>query len=147
MIQLAIGAVLLLATLILAVLQLNGTPWLANEAFLPHGMCFLWQPALVWGHFLADGTITVAYYVIPIQLLAFWKRVRGDLSLVGTPTMLVLWFAIFILGCGTTHLMDDINLWGHFYWLDLWIRIITAGASIGGMITLHRSARAHATKA
>ncbi len=47
-------------------------------------------------------------------------------------------FAIFILGCGITHIMDVIVIWEPIYRLDALFRIITALASIGTAIVLVR---------
>lgn len=49
--------------------------------------------------------------------------------------MMIL-FAVFILGCGLTHVMDVITIWKPWYMIDNVIRSITALASIGTAIIL-----------
>lgn len=49
---------------------------------------------------------------------------------------MAIFFALFILGCGATHVMDVVNIWEPFYRLDAGIRIVTALASIGTAILL-----------
>jgi hypothetical protein len=53
--------------------------WLFSpQDYMPHGMCFLWQPELIWLHVTSDSAIALAYYSIPIALGYFaWKRTNG----------------------------------------------------------------------
>ena len=41
---------------------------LSNSAFMPHGHCYLWQPALLWSHVSSDAIIALAYFSIPITI-------------------------------------------------------------------------------
>ena len=82
------------------------TDFLASDEFMPHGMCFLWRPELIWLHAVSDGVIALSYYSIPFTLIYVLMR-RQDLIF---PGVLVL-FAAFILACGTTHLMGIWTLW------------------------------------
>ena len=45
-----------------------------SAAFLPHGHCFLWTPALLWSYLIADTTIVISYYSIPLALVYFAIR-------------------------------------------------------------------------
>jgi len=93
--------------------------------FMPHGMCFLWQPEIIWLHAVSDGAIALSYYLIPLALL---KLVRGrhDLPF----HWMFLLFGAFIFGCGTTHVMDIWTLWNGTYRLEGVIKAITGGASL-----------------
>ena len=66
----------------------------AND-FLPHGTCYLWNPAVLWLHVISDLIITAAYYAIPILLFVFLRK-RRDFTL----NWIVGAFAVFILACG-----------------------------------------------
>ena len=35
---------------------------LSVQNYIPHGVCLLWQPGLLWLHVLSDATIAIAYY-------------------------------------------------------------------------------------
>src|SRR4051794_12199294 len=59
-----------------------------------------WTPLLVWLHVTSDLFIWLAYVSIPLVLLYFTRR--RDLPY---PRLFVL-FALFILACGTTHLVE-----------------------------------------
>jgi len=76
------------------------------ESYLPHGYCDLWQPGLLTLHVVSDAIITLAYYSIPLGLVYFVRK-RADLPF---HWMFVL-FAVFIVACGSTHLMEIWTLW------------------------------------
>ncbi|MFT5591635.1 MAG: hypothetical protein ACI9ZF_003839, partial [Bradyrhizobium sp.] len=54
-------------------------PFFSTENFMPHGHCYLWEPALLWLHVLSDSLIALAYFSIPVTLL-FFVRKRRDLQ-------------------------------------------------------------------
>src|ERR1700716_3976222 len=95
--------------------------WLMSpQDYMPHGMCFLWQPELIALHVASDSAIALAYYSIPIALIYFVNK-RTDL---------------FILACGTTHIMGVWTLWFPDYRLDGGIKAVTAALSIGTAIAI-----------
>lgn len=96
------------------------------KVFMPHGMCYLWQPSLIAAQVITNGLIALAYFSIPLLLLYFIGR-RPD---VPNPLLFTL-FAIFILACGLTHVFDIVTIWHPYYWVDALIRAVTALASIG----------------
>lgn len=104
-----------------------------NTNYMPHGHCYFWEPGIMWSHAISDSIIALAYFIIPISLVKIVRK-RKDFTYIW---MIVL-FAIFILGCGATHVMDVINIWEPFYRIDSAIRIITAIASIGTALLLIR---------
>lgn len=87
----------------------------------PHGFCLAWDPGLIWLHALSDIVIAGAYFTIPFAPLQF-ARQRQDLAF---PWVFRL-FAVFILACGTTHLLAVVTLIGPFYWLDGFFKAVTA---------------------
>ncbi len=101
--------------------------------FMPHGHCYYWAPEILWSHAISNSIIALAYCAIPLTLIYIFKK-RDDFKFIW---MMVL-FAIFILGCGITHIMDVIVIWEPIYRLDAFFRIITAFASIGTAIVLIR---------
>src|SRR6202165_3889082 len=106
--------------------------WLLSpQDYMPHGMCFLWQPELIALHVASDSAIALAYYSIPVALGYFvWKRT--DLAF---PAIFVL-TSLFILACGTTHLMGVWTLWFPDYRVDGGIKAVTALLSIGTAIAI-----------
>ncbi|MGC9524799.1 MAG: PAS domain S-box protein [Limnospira sp.] len=98
--------------------------WLISQNYIPHGHCYLWQPDLVGLHLLSDSLIALAYYSIPV-ILAYFAHKRQDLPFRG----IFLLFSLFIITCGSTHLMAVVTLWYPFYWLSGTIKAITAFTS------------------
>jgi signal transduction histidine kinase len=103
----------------------------SSQEFMPHGSCYTWDPYVIWLHVISDGIIGLAYYSIPITLLYFVRR-RRDLAF----NWMFVSFAIFILACGTTHVMEIWNVWHPTYWLSGFVKVITAVASITTAIAL-----------
>ena len=101
--------------------------------YAPHGYCLLWQPSLVWTHVVSDLLIAGAYFSIPIALVSFVRQ-RRDVQF----GWMVWLFALFILACGTSHLMQIWNLWHGDYGLEAVVKAITALASVPTAILLWR---------
>lgn len=104
---------------------------LFSSDFMPHGYCYLWKPGLVWLHVLSDALIALAYFSIPLTLVYFIRK-RRDLPF----HWMFVSFGIFILACGTTHIMEVWTLWHATYWLSGAIKVVTATASVPTAILL-----------
>ncbi|MBD2194019.1 MULTISPECIES: sensor histidine kinase [Calothrix] len=102
-----------------------------DNAFIPHGHCYLWKPELVSLHILSDSLIALAYFSIPIALIYFVRK-REDLPF----KSIMLLFGAFIISCGTTHLMEIWTLWHPVYWFSGLIKAITAFISVYTAIVL-----------
>ena len=98
---------------------------LFSNEFMPHGMCYLWDPAVLWLSVISDSLTGAAYYAIPF-LLFYFVRKRRDVTFKG----IFVAFGIFILACGATHVMGAITVWIPIYRLDAVIKAITALASV-----------------
>jgi hypothetical protein len=99
--------------------------------FMPHGMCFFWNPAVLWLNVISDSLIAAAYYLIPFALFYFVRR-RRDVEFKG----IFLAFGIFILACGSTHLLGAVTVWDPVYRLDGVVKGITAIASVATFLML-----------
>ena len=99
--------------------------------FMAHGHCYFWRPEIVWLHAISDCVIAASYYFIPVMLV-YLVRKRRDLPF----HWMFLMFGIFILGCGTTHVMELWTLWHGTYRLAGLIKAITAAASVATAIAL-----------
>src|SRR5580700_7192818 len=105
----------------------------SSTGFMPHGMCYQWQPGILALHVIADSLIALAYFSIPFTLLYFVRR-RRDLQF----TWMFVCFAVFIIACGTTHLMEIWTVWEPVYWLSGAVKAVTALASVPTAILLVR---------
>lgn len=99
--------------------------------FMPHGMCYLWQPWLVGLHLVSNGVIALAYFSIPITLVYILRK-RRDIPFDG----IFLLFAAFILFCGAGHAFDIWTLWHPNYWISGGLRLLTALVSLATAIAL-----------
>src|SRR6266849_2387380 len=104
---------------------------LFSSDFMPHGYCYLWKPGLVWLHVVSDALIALAYFSIPVTLIYFIRK-RRDLPF----NWMFVSFGMFILACGTTHMMEVWTLWHGTYWLSGAIKVVTAMASVPTAILL-----------
>src|SRR5579859_873366 len=107
------------------------TTLFSSDGFMPHGHCYLWRPGVLWLHIVSDAAIALAYYSIPITLLWFIRQ-RRDIPF----NWMFLCFAVFIIACGTTHLMEIWVIWHPTYWLSGSIKLLTALASVPTAILL-----------
>ena len=120
------GIAIPLATATLWVgVRVVGSSTSQSAGFMPHGYCYLWNPWIVWLHVLSDGLITLSYYCIPLALVYLARR-RQDL-----PFNWIFWmFGLFILGCGTTHLIEIWTIWHASYLLAGIVKAGTAAISV-----------------
>lgn len=80
---------------------------------------------LLWLHVVSDAIIAVSYYFIPLVLFNFIQQ-RKDIPY----TRVFMMFCAFIVACGTTHLLSIITIWIPLYWVDGWIKALTAVISL-----------------
>ncbi|MDJ1505816.1 PAS domain-containing sensor histidine kinase [Xanthocytophaga agilis] len=104
---------------------------LVDKRFMPHGHCYFWEPFVLWPYAISDSIIAIAYFSIPLALGYIYLK-RKDFSYI----WIVILFAVFICGCGITHIFDVVNIWRPLYKLDVIVRIITALASLGTAVVL-----------
>jgi len=111
---------------------------LDSSGFMPHGHCYQWQPHILWLHVVSDAVITLAFFSIPVQLVYVVQRSRAEV----TSDWVIVLFALFILACGTTHLMEIFNVWRTEYLIAGVIKAITAlvsaATAIAMLLTLPR---------
>jgi signal transduction histidine kinase len=98
---------------------------LDSSMFVPHGICLLWEPQLIWLHVASDVVIAISYFSIPVALSIFVSK-RRDVDFGW-----VFWaFALFIMACGFTHVFSIITLWVPIYGIEGIVKAMTAAASI-----------------
>lgn len=92
--------------------------------FLPHGICWNWDPLLVSLETGFNLVIAAAYTAIPVLLLRARRGAQVPLS----PVLAI--FAAFIWLCGLTHVADVLLIWRSAYLLDVIVRALTAAVSV-----------------
>jgi signal transduction histidine kinase len=96
----------------------------SNDGFMPHGHCYLWNPALVKTMVVSDLLIGLAYVSISISLYLLVRKIRLPFSAI------FLAFGLFIGACGATHFMEVYTLWTPVYWWAAAVKVVTAIASV-----------------
>jgi signal transduction histidine kinase len=117
--------------LVLLLWPLTASGLLEYKTFMSHGHCYLWRPNLILLHVTSDSLITIAYYTIPFTLL-YLVRKRKDLPF----NWMFVAFGVFIIACGTTHLLEIVTVWTPVYWLSGVVKAITALASVTTAVAL-----------
>ena len=105
----------------------------SDSGFMPHGHCYYWRSDIIWLHVIANGIIALAYYSIPFQLFYFISKKKENIY-----HWVFVLFGIFILACGTTHVMDIITIWKPVYRIDGILKLFTGLVSILTSIMLIR---------
>jgi signal transduction histidine kinase len=102
------------------------------SGFVPRAQCGEWTPELIRLHNGSDFFIWAAYLAIPVVLVRFAWRRRHEL-----PFAQLFWlFGLFIVACGTTHLMDIVLFYNPMYRLAGAVKLVTAAASWGTVCAL-----------
>jgi signal transduction histidine kinase len=95
------------------------------DGLMPHGMCLLWRPDIMWTQIVADSFIAAAYFSIPAALIYFARRRRNF------PHVRVLHlFGAFIVWCGVTHLISIVTFWVPMYGFEAVVKVVTAVVSV-----------------
>ena len=115
----------------------------SSAGFVPRAQCGEWTPGMIRLHNASDFFIWTAYIAIPLVLIKFAYRKRRELPF----RQLFGLFGLFILACGTTHLLDIVMFYNPMYRLAGLVKLITAAASWGTVIALfHVTPRALAMR-
>ena len=99
---------------------------LLSSAYMPHLYCYLGSTSLAWTHAIADSLIGLTYLVISGTLAYLLYRGKSDVPF----HVLFLAFAVFIIACGSSHIVEAITIWVPVYVLSATIKVITAIASL-----------------
>ncbi|RYF11477.1 MAG: HAMP domain-containing histidine kinase, partial [Deltaproteobacteria bacterium] len=115
--------------------EIHMEQWLAklfdSNLFMPHGHCYLWQPALVSLMVATNAMIGVSYVAISLMLGGLVYKIR-DLPF----KLIYVAFGTFIISCGLTHFSDVYVIWHPVYWVDAVLRTVTSIASISTALIL-----------
>ena len=98
-----------------------------DVSLMPHAVCWAAAPRLIWTMVVANAITFLSYVTICATLLVMARRTRRVIArdwgyfLVG--------FALFIVACGSTHLMEVVTTWIPMFWIDAVTNVVTAGSS------------------
>ena len=99
---------------------------------MPHGMCYMWKPTVLFLHVSTDIIIALSYLVISLTLVVLTRKARKEIPF----HWMFLCFGSFIVLCGMTHLMEVITVWNPVYWFSGFVKACTAAVSLATAIAL-----------
>jgi signal transduction histidine kinase len=95
-----------------------------SVSLMPHAVCWAAAPRLVWTMVITNFITFLAYVSICGTLFFLVRRTRSviarDWAYFGVG------FALFIVACGSTHLLEVITTWIPIFWVDAGTNIVTA---------------------
>jgi PAS domain S-box-containing protein len=119
-----------IAALAAVILVRSGAlPYLFSAGYLPHRYCYLAQPWLIWLNVTMDGLIAASYVLIFACLFWIAHRLRHAAK-IRTFLWVFAAFAIFIVACASTHLMEVVTVWWPVYRLSVAFKMACAAASV-----------------
>lgn len=105
---------------------------------MPHAVCWAAAPHLIWTMVVANLVTFLSYVTLCGALLLIAGRTFRKMA--RDWVWFLVGFALFIVACGSTHLMEVITTWIPVFWIDAWTTIFTAVLSAYVAIMLIRRA-------
>jgi signal transduction histidine kinase len=93
-------------------------------SLMPHAVCWKQDPGLIWTMAITNAITFVSYFSICLTLFYLARKTRQAIA--PDWAFFVVGFALFIVACGSTHLMEVVTTWTPWFWLDAWTNIVTA---------------------
>ena len=94
------------------------------SSLMPHAVCWRQDPQLIWTMAITNAITFLSYFCICITL--FYLARKTNRVIVRDWVFFLVGFALFIVACGSTHLLEVITTWIPIFWVDAWTNIITA---------------------
>jgi PAS domain S-box-containing protein len=122
------------AILVIAILisLISGFSIFSSDGYIPIAQCGEWTSGLIALHNFSDFFIWASYITISIILIKFAFKRQNELPF----THLFWLFGLFIIACGTTHLIEVVLFYYPVYKLWGVIKLLTAAASLGAVFAL-----------
>lgn len=98
-----------------------------NSSLMPHAVCWREDQHLIWTMAVTNAITFFSYFSICTTL--FYLARRTSRAIVREWVFFLTGFALFIVACGTTHLLEVVTTWIPVFWVDAWTNIITAALS------------------
>jgi signal transduction histidine kinase len=108
----------------------------ASIPLMTHAVCWRADQHLIWVMAVTNAIISLSYLSICLTLLNLARRTRT--SIAREWGYFVVGFALFIVACGSTHVMEVVTTWLPWFWVDATANIVTACLSAWIAIMLIR---------
>ncbi len=93
-------------------------------ALMPHAVCWRADQHLIWTMVVANAITAMSYLTICLTLFYLVRHTRRVLA--RDWAYFAVGFALFIVACGSTHIMEVVTTWQPWFWLDASANILTA---------------------
>jgi len=100
---------------------------MSASSLMPHAVCWRTDQHLIWTMALSNAVTFLSYTTICITLLLLARRTRKIIA--RDWAYFLTGFALFIVACGSTHLLEVVTTWSPVFWVDAWTNIVTAAIS------------------
>src|SRR6202795_1520951 len=95
-----------------------------SPSLMPHAVCWSQDQRLIWTMVITNGITFLSYFSICVTLFYLARKTQGAIK--RDWAFFVIGFALFIVACGSTHLMEVVTTWIPVFWVDAWANIVTA---------------------
>jgi signal transduction histidine kinase len=109
-----------------------------HVSLMPHAQCWAAAPHLIWTMVVANSITFLSYVSICVTLLVLARRTRRVIA--RDWAYFLVGFALFIVACGSTHLMEVVTTWIPAFWIDAATNVVTAVLSAYVAIMFFRRA-------
>lgn len=98
----------------------------ATNLWPPRWKCGYWSDFHGWLYVVSELLIWTAYFLIPLIILNYLSKKKAALKF----HRAYVYFAAFILLCGSTHFLDALMFWVPMYRFNAVLRLVTAMISL-----------------
>jgi signal transduction histidine kinase len=91
---------------------------------MPHAVCWRQDPHLIWTMAISNLVTFISYVAICLTLFYLAHKTRRVIA--RDWAFFVVGFALFIVACGSTHLMEVVTTWVPVFWVDAATNVVTA---------------------
>lgn len=98
-----------------------------ESPLMPHAVCWRQDQQLIWTMAVTNAITFLSYFSICMTL--FYLARKTGRVIIREWGFFLIGFALFIVACGSTHLLEVVTTWIPVFWLDAWTNIITAALS------------------
>lgn len=114
---------------------------MSASSLMPHAVCWRADQHLIWTMVISNAVTFLSYTTICLTLLVLVRRTRG-VVIARDWVYFLTGFALFIVACGSTHLLEVVTTWSPIFWVDAWTNILTAALSAYVALQLIRRLKA-----